>query len=390
VIRAVVSDFGGVLTAPLMLGFARIQGDTGVPSEAFGTALARATAAAGRNPLYELEVGAITEGEFLARMERELTSILGRPVSLHGFGARYMAALEPNEALFAHYRRLHEAGMRLALLTNNVREWEPLWRTRLPIDEIFETVVDSAFVGLRKPDPAIYALVLERLGLPASACVFVDDLAVNIEAAHALGFAVVHHRETERTIAELDALVEPAESGPEREGDESRDAIETRPERAGDEKAIARVHAAAFPPEDPATTLTDELRAAGDLVPELCFVALRDGELVGHVAVSRATLDGAEALALGPIGVLPAHQRAGVGAALMRATLDAAAATDWPLIALVGHADYYPRFGFEAAGPLGVVPPFEVEPQYWMAYRLPGYRPELRGVFRFADAFPEA
>jgi putative hydrolase of the HAD superfamily len=207
VIRAVVSDFGGVLTAPLMQGFARIQADTGVPPASFGAALARATATDGSNPLFELEVGAITEAEFLATIERELTTILQRPVTLHGFGERYMAALEPNEALFAHYRALHERGVRFAMLTNNVREWEPLWRTKLPVDDIFETVVDSGFVGLRKPDRAIYAIVLERLGLPAEECVFVDDLAVNIEAARELGFAVVHFRETEQAIAELDALL---------------------------------------------------------------------------------------------------------------------------------------------------------------------------------------
>jgi putative hydrolase of the HAD superfamily len=207
VIRAVVSDFGGVLTAPLMQGFARIQADTGVPPASFGAALARATATDGSNPLFELEVGAITEAEFLATIERELTTILQRPVTLHGFGERYMAALEPNEALFAHYRALHERGVRFAMLTNNVREWEPLWRTKLPVDDIFETVVDSGFVGLRKPDRAIYAIVLERLGLPAEECVFVDDLAVNIETARELGFSVVHFRETEQTIAELDALL---------------------------------------------------------------------------------------------------------------------------------------------------------------------------------------
>jgi len=208
VIEAVVSDFGGVLTAPLLQGFARLQGDTAVPPEAFGPALARATAAAGgRNPLFELEVGAIAEAEFLATLERELGAVVGRPVTLHGFGERYMAALDANEELFAYYRALHARGLRFALLTNNVREWEPLWRAKLPVDEICETVVDSAFVGLRKPDPAIYAIVLERLGLPAAACVFVDDLAVNIEAAPALGFATVHFRATGQAIDELDALI---------------------------------------------------------------------------------------------------------------------------------------------------------------------------------------
>jgi putative hydrolase of the HAD superfamily len=208
VIQAVVSDFGGVLTAPLLHGFARIQEDTGVPPEAFGAALASAAAAdGGRNPLYELEVGAITEAQFLAALERELSDSLGRPVTLHGFAERYMGALEPNEALIAHLRALRAGGLRLAMLTNNVREWEPLWRAKLPVDELFETVVDSAFVGLRKPDPAIYAIVLERLGLPAEACVFVDDLERNVEAARALGFATVHFHDTEQAIADLDALV---------------------------------------------------------------------------------------------------------------------------------------------------------------------------------------
>jgi putative hydrolase of the HAD superfamily len=214
VIRAVVSDFGGVLTAPLMEGFARFQADTGVTPEQFGAALVAATAAnGGRNPLFELEVGAIAEGEFLAALERELAAGLGRPVALHGFGERYMNALDPNDALFSHYRGLHARGLRFALLTNNVREWEPFWRAKLPIDDIFETVVDSAFVGVRKPDAAIYAIVLERLGLPAEECAFVDDIAVNVEAARSLRFAVVHFRDTAQAIAELDGLTA-AGSGP--------------------------------------------------------------------------------------------------------------------------------------------------------------------------------
>jgi putative acetyltransferase len=161
-----------------------------------------------------------------------------------------------------------------------------------------------------------------------------------------------------------------------------------RPERAEDRDAIRRVHAAAFAPSEVEAALVDELRDAGDLVPELCLVAERDGELVGHVALSRATLDGTAVLGLGPIGVLPLHQRLGVGGALMRAVLAAAAGTEWPLIALLGHAEYYPRFGFEPAEPIGVLPPFPVESKYWMAYRLPTHDAGLRGTFRYADAFP--
>jgi putative hydrolase of the HAD superfamily len=207
VIRAVVSDFGGVLTVPLMHAFAQIQADLGIAPEAFGAALATAAAADGRNPLHAVEVGAISEAEFIATLERELAGALGRPVALHGFAQRYMGALAPNAPFIEHLRTLRERGLRLALCTNNVREWEPLWRAKLPVDELFEIVVDSGFAGVRKPDPAIYALVLDRLGLPAGACVFVDDLERNVDAARELGFATVHFRDTDQAIADLDRAV---------------------------------------------------------------------------------------------------------------------------------------------------------------------------------------
>jgi putative hydrolase of the HAD superfamily len=207
VIRAVVSDFGGVLTVPLLEGFARYEARSGVSAQLIGQAIARATGADGSNPLHELEVGALSEGEFLAILEREASAVADRPIELARFGEEYMAGLEPNAELFAYYRALHDRGIRLALLTNNVREWEPYWRSKLPIDEIFEVVVDSGFVGMRKPDPRIYALTLERLGLEAEACAFVDDLVHNVEAAQALGFTGVHHAETARTIAALDAAL---------------------------------------------------------------------------------------------------------------------------------------------------------------------------------------
>lgn len=205
-IEAVISDFGGVLTTPLVHGFAAFQEESGIPVEAFGQALGRLAERDGVNPLFVLEKGEMTEAEFLARVEGALREVLGREVTLEAFGERYFAALAPNEELFAHYRALHRGGLRLAMLTNNVREWEPRWRAMLPIDEIFDLVVDSAFVGMRKPEAGIYALTLERLGLPARACAFVDDLEVNVAAARELGFHGVHFRETAQAIEELSAL----------------------------------------------------------------------------------------------------------------------------------------------------------------------------------------
>jgi putative hydrolase of the HAD superfamily len=207
VIAAVVSDFGGVLTSPLQDAFLAVQDGLDIPLEAYGGAMGAAAREHGQHPLFALERGEISESEFLGRLERGLADTLGREVSLHGFGQRLMDALHPNEQLFAHYRALRARGVRLALLTNNVREWEPLWRPKLPIDEVFETVVDSAFVGMRKPEPEIYALTLARLGLPAGACVLVDDLEVNIDAARTAGMHGVHFRDTAQAIAELDELL---------------------------------------------------------------------------------------------------------------------------------------------------------------------------------------
>jgi putative hydrolase of the HAD superfamily len=204
----VVSDFGGVLTSPLMSAFNRVQDDLDVPVEAYGPAMARSLERDGVHPLFALERGEITEAEFLARLERGLAAELGRDVSLRGFGSRLMEALDPNQELFDHFAALRrDRGLRFALCTNNVREWEPLWRSKLPIDDVFEVVIDSGFVGTRKPEPEIYALTLSRLGLPAASCVFLDDLDVNVDAAREAGMQGIVYRDTAQAITELEALL---------------------------------------------------------------------------------------------------------------------------------------------------------------------------------------
>jgi putative hydrolase of the HAD superfamily len=207
-IAAVISDFGGVLTTPLMQAFQRVQERIDVPVEAYGAAFAYSLSRDGEHPLFAIERGEITEAEFVARLERGLAVALGRAVSLNGFGARLMDALEPNRELFDRYGELRrDRGLRFALCTNNVREWEPLWRAKLPIDELFEVVVDSAFVGTRKPEPEIYAITLERLGLAPEACVFVDDLERNVDAANQAGMRGIVFRDTAQAMSELEALL---------------------------------------------------------------------------------------------------------------------------------------------------------------------------------------
>jgi putative hydrolase of the HAD superfamily len=207
-VEAIISDFGGVLTSPLEDAFRGFSADSGIPLGALGTAMAAYGDELGANPLYELETGRLTEREFLAGVGDALRADGHPGASMDGFARHYFAHLQPNQELFDYYRSLSERGLRLAMCTNNVREWEPLWRAMLPIDEIFETVVDSGFVGLRKPDPEIYRLTLERLGgVAPEHVVFVDDFEHNCEAARALGMTAVRFETTEQAIAEIDAAL---------------------------------------------------------------------------------------------------------------------------------------------------------------------------------------
>jgi putative hydrolase of the HAD superfamily len=204
--RVLISDFGGVLTSPLQDGFLAYQEESGVSLEELGRAMAKAAEQHGDHPLFVLERGEITELEFRARIEAHLESAF----DLTRLRTLYFERLKANRRMIDFIARVRRRGTRTALLTNNVREWEPIWRAKLPeVDELFEVVVDSAFVGLRKPDPAIYELTLERLGgsVEASDCVFVDDLEVNCETARQLGMRAVRFVDAEQAIPEIESAL---------------------------------------------------------------------------------------------------------------------------------------------------------------------------------------
>jgi putative hydrolase of the HAD superfamily len=208
-IEAVVSDFGGVLTNRLVEAFLAFQDHSGISMEQLGRGMQQVAKRDGEYPLFRLERGELSEREFLENLSWGLEQELGQRPTLHGFRDVYFEALRPNEQMLDLMRELRGEGYRLAILTNNVREWEPLWRAKLPIDEIFELVVDSAWVGMRKPDPAIYRLTLERLGgVAPERSLFVDDNELNIEAARELGMHAVHFRSNEQAIPEIRSALE--------------------------------------------------------------------------------------------------------------------------------------------------------------------------------------
>jgi putative acetyltransferase len=171
--------------------------------------------------------------------------------------------------------------------------------------------------------------------------------------------------------------------------------IEVRQETEDDFDAVRRVHTEAFNRHDlagarpPEVALTDELRVSSEYIPELSLVADNGQLVVGHVMATRATL-GPEAspiVAVGPLGVLPSHQRQGVGVALMEGIIAVVESMGEPMIVLLGLPTYYIRFGFELASDFGIEPP---EPK-WAPHFLvrPGrtYDPALRGIVIYAEPF---
>jgi len=160
-----------------------------------------------------------------------------------------------------------------------------------------------------------------------------------------------------------------------------------RPEREADFAAVHAVHRAAFDEED-VPRIVELLRESDAYVPELSLVAEAGAELIGHVILSRGHLDERRVLALGPIGVLPAHQRRGVGSVLMRASLDRARRLGHELVVLLGHPWYYPRFGFVPARTLGITGAWDSDA--FMALELVPGGARGGGTFTFPRAFDAA
>lgn len=168
-----------------------------------------------------------------------------------------------------------------------------------------------------------------------------------------------------------------------------------RRETPADHDAVAAVHRAAFgdgapgPGDEPAEVrLVSALRESDAWIPELALVAEHDGAVVGHVCLTRGRLDLRPVVGLGPIGVLPGLQKTGVGSALMHASLAAADALGEPLVALLGHLDYYPRFGFVSGSSLGIVPDVAAwRSPHFQVRPLTGWRPGMQGTFRYAEPF---
>ena len=198
--RALIVDFGGVLTTSVFASFAKFCDEEGLPRD--HVALAFRNDPEPKRLLFELEVGSLAQAEF----EPRFTKAIGLPADrADGIAGRLFAHSGPDEAMLGAVKAAKKAGFRTGLISNS---WgDALEYDRDAFTELFDGWVISHEVGLRKPDPRIYELGAEQVGLPIDQCIFVDDLGGNLKPARALGMTTILHRTADETIPQLEELL---------------------------------------------------------------------------------------------------------------------------------------------------------------------------------------
>ena len=206
-LRALVVDWGGVLTGSVDSGIQKFLDRETFDLRAYAEVMGRWFGDIGRvearlNPIHALERGELTAPDFEQRLAAEMSAITGITYDPTGLIQRMFEHFGHAHEMYALVRRAKEQGIATGLLSNS-------WGNDYPRDmwqDMFDVVVISGEVGLRKPEPEIFQLTTQRLGLLPEQCVFVDDLKHNVAAAAALGWVGVHHVSYEQTAAELEAL----------------------------------------------------------------------------------------------------------------------------------------------------------------------------------------
>jgi epoxide hydrolase-like predicted phosphatase len=206
-VKAVLFDYGGVLTEPVQSMFTAIAADCGAETAELAAFLVGGYED-GDHPWHQVERGELPFAD-LCRWAADEGNRRGWRLDLRQV-LEHMAAFEFRPEVLERVADLRRRGYLTALVTNNAREFGPVWKQQLDYDTLFDTVVDSSDVGVRKPDPRIYHLTLERLGgVAPEEAVLLDDFEVNLAAARAIGMhGVFVGADTDAALAELERLLE--------------------------------------------------------------------------------------------------------------------------------------------------------------------------------------
>lgn len=210
-IAAVLFDFGGVFTDSPFHAVDAYGAELGIGAREVTGIVFGSYDQDGDHPWHKLERGEITLDS-----AREQILVLGQErglrVDIYELFARMAgnnAGADARQPLVQRVRSLREEGYATGIITNNVREFGDGWRGLVPIDELFDFVVDSSSAGVRKPDPRIFQIAMDHLdGVSPNEIVFLDDYPANVEAARALGLhSLLVGSDLQATIRELDALL---------------------------------------------------------------------------------------------------------------------------------------------------------------------------------------
>jgi epoxide hydrolase-like predicted phosphatase len=200
---ALALDFAGVMTSPLYEAMGKFSAESGIDLQDVLRACLGAYAGLDDPLVVDFETGRIAEPDFVTALAQRLYALSGKEVAPDGLVKR-LFPVRLEEDMFAAVAAARSAGLRTGLVSNS---WGSAMYPRARLQSAFDAVVISGEVGFRKPDPAIFRVALDLLGVTAERCIFVDDEPAHLTAAAALGMVTVLHHRSETTIAELERLL---------------------------------------------------------------------------------------------------------------------------------------------------------------------------------------
>jgi epoxide hydrolase-like predicted phosphatase len=201
---ALIVDFGGVLTNPLQEGFEAFAESLGIELQDLVRVMLPIYSGMGDDTVERFEKGQLDEGEFSRQLATRLETATRAPVEPDGLVTRIFSGVHLEPVMLDAVAAARREGLKTALLSNS---WGMSGYPRDRFGELFDAVIISGEVGLRKPDPAIYELAVRRLDVPPARCVFVDDYPGHLEPAERAGMTTVLHLSPRQTLTRLTDLL---------------------------------------------------------------------------------------------------------------------------------------------------------------------------------------